>query len=175
MLSFARRQELKLEPVDTVALVKGLQGLLERTLGPSLVLSMRAIGNVHPARTDANQLELAIINLAVNARDAMPNGGRLVVSTAVVEWRAGSIPDGSPARPGRFVRLVVADNGGWGAADAVLANASFAANVDVIGVHYPSGSNSTTAGFSAGTRRWSSNWMRRTSVTATTSASRPGR
>lgn len=107
MLSFARRQELKLEPVDTVALVKGLQGLLERTLGPSLVLSMRAIGNVHPARTDANQLELAIINLAVNARDAMAGGGAISIT---VREQVFEKPDDELA-PGLYVVLAVTDTG----------------------------------------------------------------
>ena len=107
MLSFARRQELKLEPVDIVALVKGLQGLLERTLGPSLVLSTRAIGNVHPARTDANQLELAIINLAVNARDAMAGGG--AISITVREQLAENHDD--ELAPGLYVVLAVTDTG----------------------------------------------------------------
>lgn len=107
MLSFARRQELKLEPVDTVALVKGLQGLLERTLGPSLVLSMRAIGNVHPARTDANQLELAIINLAVNARDAMVGGGAISIT---IREQVFEKPDDEVA-PGLYVVLAVTDTG----------------------------------------------------------------
>ena len=107
MLSFARRQELKLEPVDVVALVKGLQGLLERTLGPSLVLSTRAVGNVHPARTDANQLELAIINLAVNARDAMAGGG--AISITIREQVAENHDD--QIAPGLYVVLAVTDTG----------------------------------------------------------------
>jgi PAS domain S-box-containing protein len=79
MLAFARRQELKLEPLDAVRLVRGLEELLGRTLGPSIAIEIRVRGPVRPANADANQLELALINLAVNARDAMPDGGTITI------------------------------------------------------------------------------------------------
>ena len=79
MLAFARRQELDAAPVDVGLLVKGLKGLMERTLGPTVNIVVRADEHVRPAVADANQLELAIINLAVNARDAMPGGGAITL------------------------------------------------------------------------------------------------
>jgi PAS domain S-box-containing protein len=79
MLAFARRQELKVEPVDVPRLVRGMQELLQRTLGPSVVVETRVRGPVRSASADPNQLELALLNLAVNARDAMPNGGPITI------------------------------------------------------------------------------------------------
>jgi CheY-like chemotaxis protein/two-component sensor histidine kinase len=79
MLSFARRQELKPEPLDATRLVRGLEELLRPMLGPSIAIDIREHGHVRPANADANQLETALINLAVNARDAMPNGGRIAI------------------------------------------------------------------------------------------------
>jgi PAS domain S-box-containing protein len=86
MLAFARRQELKIEPVDAPRLVRSLQDLMQRTLGPSVAIEIRVRGQVRPAVADANQLELALLNLAVNARDAMPAGG--VITIEVREEKA---------------------------------------------------------------------------------------
>ena len=79
MLAFARRQELKPESIETVRLVRGLEELLQRTLGPSIAIEIRVRGPVRSAHADANQLELALLNLAVNARDAMPEGGVITI------------------------------------------------------------------------------------------------
>ncbi len=106
LLAFARRQDLKPEAVGLPQLIDGMKGLMERSLGPQVVIDVDASIGLPPARVDANQLELAILNLAVNARDAMPEGGRLRIS--VEEAKA-------PAELGlgadTFLRLAVADSG----------------------------------------------------------------
>ena len=77
MLAFARRQELNPEPVDVNLLVRGMVDLLQRSLGPTILIETRFPPELPPALADPHQLELAILNLAVNARDAMPTGGSL--------------------------------------------------------------------------------------------------
>ncbi|HEX3897152.1 MAG TPA: PAS domain S-box protein [Rudaea sp.] len=80
MLAFARRQELKIETISLPDLIGGMIDLLDRSLGPEVVLGIDLPDNLPPVRADANQLEAAIINLAINARDAMPNGGDIRIS-----------------------------------------------------------------------------------------------
>jgi signal transduction histidine kinase len=80
MLAFARRQELKPEAVDVALRIGAMAELLQRSLGPGIEIDMRFGDNLAPVLVDPNQLELAILNLALNARDAMPNGGRLVIA-----------------------------------------------------------------------------------------------
>ena len=84
LLAFARRQELTLEPRRLTDIVKGLTELLERSLGTGIELELKLPAEVPPAMVDDNQLELAILNLAVNARDAMTDGGRLTLEVDVV-------------------------------------------------------------------------------------------
>jgi PAS domain S-box-containing protein len=103
MLAFARKQELQLEPVDLVSCVREMAELLERTIGPSVTISLRFPLALSPVLADRSQLELALMNLVVNARDAMPSGG-------VIEVSASQIP-ASEAGEGRFVRLGVKDQG----------------------------------------------------------------
>ncbi|OYQ29967.1 hybrid sensor histidine kinase/response regulator [Pseudomonas mandelii] len=119
MLAFARRQELKSESVEIPALVEGISGLLRSSLGPSVQLETRFSPDLVPVMADVNQLELAVLNLATNARDAMPNGGKIVIGT-----RAEEIPDQSTLllEPGRYVCLSVADTG-EGMDEATLASA----------------------------------------------------
>ena len=107
MLAFARRQELKLEAVDLSALVHGMADLLQRTLGSNITVEARFPLMLARVLTDPMQLELALLNLAVNARDAMPGGGRITISA-----REGQLPaDGGESQDGRFVCLAVADEG----------------------------------------------------------------
>ncbi|MET0776146.1 MAG: PAS domain S-box protein [Pseudomonas mandelii] len=108
MLAFARRQELKSESVEIPALVEGISGLLRSSLGPSVQLETRFSPDLVPVMADVNQLELAVLNLATNARDAMPNGGKIVIGT-----RTEEIADQSTLllEPGRYVCLSVADTG----------------------------------------------------------------
>ncbi|MFD1107525.1 ATP-binding protein [Sphingobium olei] len=106
LLAFARRQPLQPTAVDLASLVAGMQALLVSTLGPRIDLSVELPDDLPPVRADGHQLELAIINLAVNARDAMPEGGRLTLSA---ELRSDGLPD--PLPPRRYVCLTVADTG----------------------------------------------------------------
>ena len=108
MLTFARKQELKLAPVQLPSLVRGMTGLLQRSLGPSIRIETRFPRGLPPVSTDPNQLETALLNLAVNARDAMPEGGviRMEADHQIIE--KGGEP-GLP--PGSYVRLCVIDSG----------------------------------------------------------------
>src|SRR5665213_1282185 len=108
MLAFARRQNLKQEVVDIPNLVRGMRELLERSLGPSITIETRFPLAVDKALVDPNQLELALLNLAVNARDAMPGGGQIVISIREVE--APDI-DGAGLQPGPYICLSVRDTG----------------------------------------------------------------
>ncbi|WP_333573436.1 PAS domain-containing protein [Sphingomonas sp.] len=107
LLAFARRQPLQPAPVDMVALVDGMVPLLASTLGPKIALSVSKPETLPAARADANQLEMALLNLAVNARDAMPEGGALEVRLGLGD--AQEAP--SPLGPGHYVRLAVRDTG----------------------------------------------------------------
>jgi PAS domain S-box-containing protein len=108
MLAFARRQELKPEPLEVPVLVRGMTNLLQRSLGPSIAIETRFPLALDGVFADANQLELALLNLAVNARDAMPRGGPLVIAARAETVAAGTKP-GLPA--GRYVCLSVSDTG----------------------------------------------------------------
>ncbi|TWC52064.1 hypothetical protein FBY04_11590 [Pseudomonas sp. SJZ080] len=119
MLAFARRQELKTEPVEIPKLVEGITGLLRSSLGPSVVLETRFPQEIEPVVADVNQLELAVLNLVTNARDAMPHGGKILISAKSEE--AWDHPSLAP-RSGRFVCLSVSDSG-EGMDDATLASA----------------------------------------------------
>jgi PAS domain S-box-containing protein len=119
MLAFARRQELNLEPVDVSALMHGMIDLLERSLGPSIVIETRFPTNLARVLADANQLEMAVLNLAVNGRDSMSDTGVLVL-----EGRAETIATGHPKlEPGCYVCLSVTDSG-CGMDEATLARAT---------------------------------------------------
>ena len=108
LLAFSRMQHLTLAPVDLNALVDGMRSLIERSLGPGIELAVELDPTVDAAVADANQLELAILNLAINARDAMPDGGRLTVTTAPAQpsWNGEAVP-----MIGEFVSVTVADTG----------------------------------------------------------------
>ena len=109
MLSFARRQDLRASAVDVAALLEGMRDLLARSLGPQVALRIDAAEGVGPAQIDANQLEMAILNLAVNARDAMDGGGtiRIALDEAVPVGDDGDA--GAAMEP--QVRLRVLDDG----------------------------------------------------------------
>jgi signal transduction histidine kinase/CheY-like chemotaxis protein len=102
LLAFARRQALEPRPVDMTELVRGMHDLLRRSIGPTVHMEL----DLPSAQADANQIELALLNLAVNARDAMPGGGTLGIALdlSVTE-------DAQDVAAGRYVRLLVSDSG----------------------------------------------------------------
>ncbi|HEV7717462.1 MAG TPA: PAS domain-containing protein [Arsenicitalea sp.] len=106
LLAFARKQELKPQPTDLVQLLEGMRGLMERSIGPLITTKLQLDAGLPPARVDPNQLELAILNLAVNARDAMLDGGELTISLAA---RDGA--EALSGLSGRFLKLSVTDTG----------------------------------------------------------------
>ncbi|MGO4112459.1 hybrid sensor histidine kinase/response regulator [Rhizobium ruizarguesonis] len=107
MLAFSRRQELHMEPIDVSGLVRGMMDMLSRSLGPLTVIETSFPVRLPTILTDPNQLEMAILNLVVNARDAMPSGGRIVLRAS-----EESLPSGKgPLSPGRYVRIAVIDEG----------------------------------------------------------------
>ncbi|HEX7790990.1 MAG TPA: PAS domain S-box protein [Afipia sp.] len=108
MLAFARRQDLDLKPVDVPGLVRGMTDLLQRSLGPSIPIETHFPLKLNPVHADANQLEMALLNLAVNARDAMPGGGNLVIAAReeIVKGRSNG-----KLKAGRYVCLSVKDTG----------------------------------------------------------------
>ncbi|BAV63880.1 PAS domain-containing sensor histidine kinase [Sphingobium cloacae] len=120
MLAFARKQELKLQSVDCIALVRNMAELLKATLGTGIVIESRFPLAMAPAHADPAQLELALLNLAVNARDAMRGVGRLILEG--VEVATPSIPRGD-LQDGPYIRLSVIDEG-EGMDEATLARAT---------------------------------------------------
>ncbi len=108
MLAFARRQELKLQSVDCLGLVQGMADMLQSTIGPSVTIDTLFPGNLPPAYADPAQLELALLNLAVNARDAMPEGGRIIIEASEMLTAEGALPG---LGAGAYVKLSVVDDG----------------------------------------------------------------
>jgi signal transduction histidine kinase/CheY-like chemotaxis protein len=106
LLAFARQQDLRAVPVDLRALIQGMIDLLERSLGPRVGLRLDLPEGLPPARVDANQLELAILNLVINARDAMPDGGSIDIK--VVQYQASNDP---ALASGEYLKLSVIDTG----------------------------------------------------------------
>jgi len=107
MLAFSRRQELHMEPIDVSGLIRGMMDMLSRSLGPLTVIETSFPVRLPTILTDPNQLEMAILNLVVNARDAMPSGGRIMLRAS-----EESLPSGKgPLSPGRYVRIAVIDEG----------------------------------------------------------------
>lgn len=111
LLAFARQQPLAPQRVDMNALVQGLRELVRRTTGESIALELELAPGVWPTRCDPNQLESAILNLAINARDAMPEGGRLVLRTANVTLPRTQLGPNDFLEAGDFVQLTVGDTG----------------------------------------------------------------
>jgi PAS domain S-box-containing protein len=119
LLAFARRQPLQPVAVDIAGLVEGMAELLASTTGPQVHVVVDVAKDLPPANADPNQLEMALLNLGVNARDAMPDGGTLRISATRDSVRA---PRGT-LKLGHYVRLSVADTG-FGMDEATLARAA---------------------------------------------------
>jgi PAS domain S-box-containing protein len=119
LLAFARRQPLQPQAIDLRDLVGGMADLVVSTTGPKINVQVDLPPDLPPALADANQLEMALLNLAVNARDAMPDGGRLTISAERLSVRTGRR---TKLRPGHYVRLSVQDTG-TGMDEATLARA----------------------------------------------------
>lgn len=116
LLAFARRQSLDPKPVDVNLLVVSMEDMLRRTIGEHIRLHTQLQADAWLAYTDAHQLENALLNLVINARDAMPDGGELQVCTRCVQI-ASQQPDGP--EPGEYVLLSVADSGAGMSAEVI--------------------------------------------------------
>lgn len=111
LLAFSRQQPLDPKPIDLGRLVSGMSDLLRRTLGEAITVESVLGGGLWSALADPNQLELAILNLAVNARDAMPDGGRLTIETANVHLDEKYAASQVEVLPGQYVMVAVTDSG----------------------------------------------------------------
>jgi signal transduction histidine kinase len=120
LLAFSRTQRLQTEPIDLNSIVTRMGDLLLRTIGATVQIETILENNLWQATADPSQIESVILNLAVNARDAMPNGGRLTISTANVPRGETNKPDELAA--GDFVAVCVSDTG-TGMSDEVLRKA----------------------------------------------------
>jgi PAS domain S-box-containing protein len=108
LLAFARRQPLRRQPIDVSALLVEIGPLIGTTLGPRIALTIDAPTPLPPAFADRNQIEMALLNLAVNARDAMPDGGRLTVAAVTEDAATGHA---AGLAEGAYVRVTVSDTG----------------------------------------------------------------
>ncbi|ESZ87198.1 MAG: sensor histidine kinase [Blastomonas sp. CACIA14H2] len=111
LLAYARKQPLDPRRLDINALVGSVHALLERTLGEQVVVDLQLDADVWPCLADQTQMETAIINLAVNARDAMPDGGKLVIETANVTLDDRYCRAQDDLGPGDYVRIAISDTG----------------------------------------------------------------
>ncbi|GEO17102.1 hypothetical protein MAE02_47980 [Microvirga aerophila] len=112
LLAFSRRQPLDPKPIDVNKLVAGMSDLLRRTLGEVVVLETVLAGGLWRSQADPNQLENAILNLAVNARDAMPDGGKLTIETANARLDEAYVEAlAEPVPAGQYVLVAVSDTG----------------------------------------------------------------
>jgi len=119
LLAFARRQPLQPAPIDVRALVSGMGELIGSTTGPQIQVVIEVADDLPPAHADYNQVEMALLNLSVNARDAMPDGGTLRISAAAREVHPGEQEN---LKQGRYVMISVADTG-EGMSEEILARA----------------------------------------------------
>ena len=110
LLAFSRRQTLDPKPTDVNRLVGGMEELIRRTVGPAIVVEVVGAAGVWPTLVDPPQLESALLNLCINARGAMPDGGRLTIETAN-RWLDGRAARERELEPGQYVSLCVSDTG----------------------------------------------------------------
>ncbi len=110
LLAFSRRQTLDPKPTDVNRLVAGMADLIRRTIGPQIELEVVGAGGLWPTLIDASQLESALLNLVINARDAMPGGGRITIETAN-KWLDQLAGGERELTPGQYISLCVTDTG----------------------------------------------------------------
>ncbi len=108
LLAFARRQPLQATAIDVGALIRGIADLISSTVGPQIVLNIEVADGIPFAKADPNQLEMAVLNLTVNARDAMDGPGAISIAVSTEVLEDGDMPH---LKPGRYVRLLVSDTG----------------------------------------------------------------
>ncbi len=118
LLAFSRRQTLDPKPVDVNRLVGGMEELIRRTVGPAIELEVIGAGGLWPTRVDAPQLENSLLNLCINARDAMPDGGKLTIETAN-KWLDERAAKERNLAPGQYISLCVTDSGIGMSADLI--------------------------------------------------------
>jgi nitrogen-specific signal transduction histidine kinase/CheY-like chemotaxis protein len=111
LLAFARREVVQPQVLDLDTVITAVEEMLRRTLGEHVELAISLAGGLHPVLADPGGLEQVLVNLAVNARDAMPGGGTLSIDTSNITVDAESIAGGSESPPGQQVRLRVSDTG----------------------------------------------------------------
>ncbi len=121
LLAFSRRQTLDPRPLDVNLLVEGVTELIQRTVGPSILVETVSAPDLWPASVDASQLENAILNLCINSRDAMPDGGRIIIETAN-QWLDAEAALANDLPAGEYLSLTVTDTG-TGMAPGVIAKA----------------------------------------------------
>ena len=110
LLAFSRRQTLDPTPADVNQLVSGLEDLIRQTMGPAVEVAVSCAHDLWSTKIDVPQLESALLNLCINARDAMPDGGKLSIETAN-QWLDEQAALEREVLPGHYVSVSVADNG----------------------------------------------------------------
>ncbi len=111
LLAFARRQTLQPSPIALDASVMNLAELIRRTMGPAIAVELRLGDHGRPVLCDRNQLESALLNLAINARDAMPDGGTLTIATTDRRLTWADLSGQDEAKPGEYLEISVTDSG----------------------------------------------------------------
>jgi PAS domain S-box-containing protein len=111
MLSFARQQPLKVQSIEPNSFLTNVQPLLRQALSDGIKVEFSTLVGAWPCKADLAQLEQAVLNLAINARDAMPDGGRMRIETANVVLPDPAIPEQPDLPPGEYVSIAIADSG----------------------------------------------------------------
>jgi signal transduction histidine kinase/ActR/RegA family two-component response regulator len=122
LMAFSRQQSLHPEAIEPDKLIRGMRELLQHATGPGVSLDLNLHDGVWSALCDRNQLESALLNLAINARDAMPEGGTIVISSSDLRLQASDLETADDGQPGDYVQISVKDTGS-GMPPEVLARA----------------------------------------------------
>jgi PAS domain S-box-containing protein len=118
LLAFSRRQTLAPKPTDVKQLISGMEELIARTVGPAIAIETVNAAGLWPSLIDPSQLENAVLNLCINARDAMPDGGKITIETAN-RWMDSRSAEQRGLEPGQYISLCVSDTGTGMARDVV--------------------------------------------------------